>query len=537
MTALFFNNLYLSLNEIVLFRKQLYMAKKILWVDDEIALLKPHIIFLESKGYEVVPVQSGLEALDELSQNHFDIVFLDEHMPGLDGLETLKRLKAKHMQIPVVMITKSEEENIMEEAIGEQITDYIIKPVNPKQILLSLKKILNKKELVSEKTNLSYQQDFQRISMDISMIQSPNEWMDMYRRLVKWAIKMDDIKDTQMQEILKSQFQEANRAFFKFVKNNYEDWVNGGEDAPVLSPDILKNFVFSKIDSPVLLVVIDNLRYDQWLTIAPIINEYYRIAQEEMYYAILPTATQYARNSIFSGLMPLDIKKYYPQWWKDDPEEGGKNLFEKDLLTAQLKRLNLPYKLNYIKILNYHFGQKIISQFGRFKNYDLNVVVYNFVDMLSHAKTDLDLIKELAPDDKAYRSLTRSWFENSPLLELIKLAAQNGMKLMITTDHGAINVKKPTKVIGQKDTSLNLRYKTGRSLTYEKKDVYAVKQPGNIKLPSVGINSPYIFAKEDYFFVYPNDYNKYVEYFTDTLQHGGISMQEMLVPFVYLTPR
>ncbi len=512
------------------------MAKRILWVDDEIALLKPHIIFLESKDYEVVTAQSGLEALDELNNQDFDIVFLDEQMPGIDGLETLNRIKVRYPHLPVVMITKSEEENIMEEAIGQQITDYIIKPVNPKQVLLTLKKILNKKELVSEKTNLSYQQDFQRISMDINMINTFEEWAQLYEKLVKWELKMDTIQDSQMSDILKGQFQEANRSFFRFVKDNYKDWVNGN-DTPVMSHQILKKYVFPAVKNNTLLVVIDNLRYDQWLTIAPMIKDYYKPVKEELYYAILPTATQYARNSIFGGLLPLDLKKHYPQWWRDDTDEGGKNLYEKDFLEAHIKRLGLNLKTNYIKILNYNFGQKIINQFSRFKNYDLNVVVYNFVDMLSHAKTDLDLIKELAPDDKAYRSLTKSWFDNSPLFELIKLAAANKMKLFITTDHGTINVKRPTKVIGQKEASLNLRYKTGKSLSYEKKNVYAVEKPEDIKLASVGINSPFIFAKEDYFFVYPNNYNQYVEYFTDTLQHGGISMQEMLVPIIELAPR
>ncbi len=513
------------------------MAKKILWVDDEIALLKPHILFLKNKGYEVITAQSGIEALDELSKQNFDIVFLDEQMPGIDGLETLNRIKNLYPGIPVVMITKSEEENIMEEAIGQQITDYIIKPVNPNQILLTLKKILNKKELVSEKTNMSYQQEFQRIAMDINMINDYSEWVDLYKRLVQWDMKMDTVKDNQMTEILQAQFQEANRSFFRFIKNNYQNWVNDENEAPVLSHRIFKEYVFPKIKDNTLLLLIDNLRYDQWLSIAPLINEYYRIDKEYLYYAILPTATQYARNSIFGGLMPSELKKIYPQWWKDDTDEGGKNLHEFDFLQAQIQRFRLPLKSNYIKILNYQFGQKIINQFNRLKNYDLNVIVYNFVDMLSHAKTEMDLIKELAPDDKAYRSLTKSWFVNSPLFEIIKLAAQAGMKLMITTDHGTINVKRPTKVIGHKETSLNLRYKTGRSLSYDKKDVYAVDKPENIKLPSIGINSSFIFAKEDYFFVYPNNYNYYVDYFTNTLQHGGISMQEMIVPFVELSVR
>ncbi len=510
---------------------------RILWVDDEIELLKPHILFLEQKGYEVVAANSGVEALDILKDQHFEIIFLDEQMPGIDGLETLSRIKAIYPSVPVVMITKSEEENIMEEAIGQQITDYIIKPVNPNQILLSLKKILQKKELVSEKTNLSYQQEFQKISMDISMISSYEEWVDLYKKLVYWELKMDQLKDPQMYEILQGQMQEANRAFFRFISKNYEDWFEDEDEAPLLSHQLLRKKVFPAIKDSTLLVVIDNLRYDQWLVIAPLINEYYRIEEESLYFSILPTATQYARNSIFGGLMPLDLKKHYPQWWKDDPDEGGKNLHEADFLEAQIRRLRLNIKTNYIKILNHQFGQKIINQFSRFKNYDLNVVVYNFVDMLSHAKTEMDIIKELASNDKAYRSLTRSWFLNSPLFEIIKLAAENKMKLMITTDHGTINVKHPTKVIGDKEASLNLRYKTGRSLTYDKKDVYAVEKPERIKLPSVAINSPFIFAKEDYFFVYPNNYNYFVEHFMNTYQHGGVSLQEMIIPFVELSPR
>ena len=511
--------------------------QKILWVDDEIDLLKPHILFLQQKDYEIVTAQSGVEALDELKQQNFDIIFLDEQMPGLDGLETLKRIKSIEPQIPIVMITKSEEENIMDEAIGRQISDYIIKPVNPNQILLSLKKILKKKELISEKTNLSYQQEFQKLSMDISMISSYEEWIDLYKKLIYWELKLDNLQDNQMQEILEGQKQEANRSFFRFIKNNYEEWINYPDQAPLLSHNLFKEKVFPSIKNNTLLLIIDNLRYDQWVTISPMIRDYYNVVNDNMYFAILPTATQYARNSIFGGLMPSDLKKHYPQWWKDDTDEGGKNLHEADFLEAQIRRLRLSIKFNYIKILNYQFGQKIIQQFNRFKNYDLNVIVYNFVDMLSHAKTEMDLIKELASNDKAYRSLTKSWFNNSPLFEIIKLASKNKMKLMITTDHGTINVKHPTKVVANKEASLNLRYKTGRSLTFEEKNVYVVDKPKNIKLPSISINSKFIFAKEDYFFVYANNYNQYVEHFENTYQHGGISLQEMLIPFIELNPR
>ncbi|MCH4823251.1 PglZ domain-containing protein [Gramella lutea] len=512
---------------------------KILWVDDEIDLLKPHIMFLESRNYEVTTCKSGTEALEQIENENFDIVFLDENMPGLTGLETLAEIKEKRETIPIVMITKSEEEYIMEEAIGSKIADYLIKPVNPNQILLSIKKNLDHSRLVSEKTTSNYQQEFRKIAMEMSQVNSFEEWAELYQKLVYWEIQLEEIEDSGMFEILESQKQEANNQFFKFISKNYESWFEKGSEPPVMSHTLFKKKIIPEIekDQPTLLVVVDNLRYDQWKTLEPIINTYYKKEKESAYYSILPTATQYARNAIFSGLMPSEMEKLFPKYWKNDTEEGGKNLYESQFLDEQLKRLGEDLKVEYHKISSLKAGKKLVDNFKTQKGNDLTVVVYNFVDMLSHSKTEMEVIKELASNDKSYRSLTQSWFKNSPLLEIIQKAQQSGFKLIITTDHGTINVKNPSKVIGDKNTSLNLRYKTGRSLTYEDKEVLAIQDPKSVYLPTINMSSSYIFAKEDLFFAYPNNYNHYVSYYKNTFQHGGISLEEVIIPFIVLNPK
>ncbi|MDG1042907.1 MAG: bifunctional response regulator/alkaline phosphatase family protein, partial [Flavobacteriaceae bacterium] len=437
----------------------------ILWVDDEIEFLKPHIIFLEQRNYNVTSCQSGTEALNLIKDTNFDIVFLDENMPGLSGLETLSELKEIKATLPVVMITKSEEEYIMEDAIGNKIADYLIKPVNPNQILLSLKKNLDHNRLVSEKTTSNYLQEFRRIAMNLNTINSVDDWEQLYKKLVFWELELESSNDIAMREILEAQKMEANKQFGRFIEKNYPDWFESNQ-APVMSHTLFKSKIADELSAsqPTLLIVIDNLRYDQWKVLEPTVNSYYKIKAESLYYSILPTATQYARNAMFSGLMPNEMQNLFPQYWKNDTDEGGKNLFEAEFLEAQLKRLGLSHlKHEYIKITNLKAGQKLSETFKTKVHNDLTVLVYNFVDMLSHAKTEMEVLKELASNDKGYRSLTKSWFQNSPLLEIIQQAKELNFKLIITTDHGTINVKNPSKVIGNKDTSLNLRYKTGRS--------------------------------------------------------------------------
>jgi len=511
---------------------------KILWVDDEIEMLKPHFLFLEDRGYTTTPCTNGQDALDLIEANRFDVILLDENMPGLNGLETLAEIKNRKPNLPVVMITKNEEEQIMEDAIGSKISDYLIKPVNPHQILLSLKKILNQKNLVAEKTTQSYQQEFRKISQSLMDLDSYDDWIEYFKKLMYWELELETLEDKSLFEIFETQMKEANSQFAKFISSNYTRWIQDNA-GPTLSHKVFQKHVVPELreNKPTLLILIDNLRFDQWKTIEPEIRNNYTIEQEHTCFSILPTATQYARNAFFSGLTPLEIQKKFPKWWKNDTEEGGKNLYEKELLEAQCERLNFKRPISYHKITQLQHSQQLIKNLQNHTHEGLTAVVYNFVDMISHAKTEMEVIKELAPDNKAYRSITLSWYRNSPLKELLKKAASLGFKVLLTTDHGTINVGHPSAVMGDRETSLNLRYKTGKSLTYDPKDVLECKDPKDFHLPAVSINSPYIFAEEDYYFVYKNNYNHFVNFFKNTFQHGGVSMEEMIIPFVVLKPR
>ena len=512
---------------------------KILWADDEIELLKPHILFLTQKGYDITPVTSGTDALDELESEYFDIIFLDENMPGMTGLETLSQIKTQS-EVPVVMITKSEEEHIMEEAIASKIADYLIKPLNPNQILLSIKKLLDNKRLVSERANLSYQQDFRNISMAFNDYMDHDEWADIYKKLVYWELEMSSAGNNEMAEVLDMQKTEANLNFAKFVKDHYEDWLNDADmERPILSHEVMKKKVFPELseEMPVFFIVIDNLRFDQWKIIQTQIQDFFNVENEEHYYSILPTTTAYARNGIFSGMMPSDMAKYNSDIWIDEDVEEGKNNYEDKFLERQLKRLRLDIKWSYNKIKNISQGKTLSDNFNNLLSNDLNVIVYNFVDMLSHARTEMEVIRELAPDESAYRSLTRSWFSHSPLLEILKKISSAPARVVLTTDHGTIRVKRPFKIVGDRNTNTNLRFKLGKNLGFDSNKAFVVRKPEKIFLPKLNVSSTYVFAIEDYFFAYPNNYNYYVKYYNDTFQHGGLSMEEMIIPLISLTSK
>ncbi|WP_336516289.1 bifunctional response regulator/alkaline phosphatase family protein [Pollutibacter soli] len=512
---------------------------KILWVDDEIESLQSQKLFLENKGYEVFTFTNGFDALDFVKDNPVDVVLLDETMPGITGLETLAKIKEIHQQLPVVLITKNETENLMDDAIGSQISDYLIKPVNPNQVLLSLKKIIDNKRLVAEKTTSAYQEQFRNLFMALNSNPDYNEWMEIYRKLTYWELEMEKSDSPEMQEVHQSQKSEANTEFFKFISRNYASWVDPkSADSPIMSHTLFRFKVLPHVEkgTPTIWLVIDNLRYDQWKAIQPVFAESFRIHEESTFYSILPTATQYCRNAMFAGLMPVDIEKNFPVQWKNDEEEGGKNLFEEDFFKGQLKRLKRDdIRYSYNKIVNNQDAHKLVEQAHNLLNHDLSIIVYNFVDMLSHARTEMEVLKELASDEVSYRSLTASWFVHSPLYQALRKIADKKINLILATDHGSVRVKTPYKVVGDKQTTTNLRYKHGRNLNYEPKDVLAFKDPRQAGLPVPTVNSSFIFAKEDGFLCYPNNYNYYANYYRNTFQHGGVSLEEMIVPVVRMT--
>ena len=514
---------------------------KILWVDDEIDSLNSQIMFLENKGYEVNTKTNGFDAVEYVKEHVVDVVLLDETMPGITGLQTLQQIKEINNNLPVVLITKNEAENLMDEAIGSQISDYLIKPVNPNQVWLSLKKIIDNKRLVAEKTTSAYQQQFSSLFMALNSNPDYNEWMEIYKKLVYWELEMMKSDSPEMQDVLQTQKQEANIEFFKFISRNYASWVSPKTvDAPIMSNNVMKFKVLPHLEkgTPLFFVLIDNLRFDQWKAIQPIFAESFRIQEEDTFYSILPTATQYARNAIFAGLLPIDIEKQFQAEWKNDDDEGGKNLHEEHFLRAQLKRLGKSdLKISYTKVTNNSDGQKLVDNIHNLLENDLNVIVYNFVDMLSHARTEMEVLKELAGDETSYRSITRSWFEHSPLHQALKKIAEKNINLIIATDHGSTRVKTPAKVIGDKQTTTNLRYKHGRNLNYEPRDVLAFRDPREAGLPVPNVNSSFIFAKGDIFLCYPNNYNHFVNYYRNTFQHGGVSLEEMIVPVVRMTKK
>lgn len=513
---------------------------RILWIDDEIDMLRAHIIFLEQKGYSVKTATNAVDALQMIQDEHFDIVFLDEHMPALTGIEALAKIKLHRPGLPVVMITKNEEETIMNDAIGLSIDDYLIKPVNPNQILLSLKKILEDKKIQNEKSTLEYQKEFRQLSVQLSSQLNHNEWIDIYKKIVYWDLLFDRSQNKSMQEILMTQKEDANSLFARFYTDNYLLWLQGKtNDRPVLSHILFKQKLFPLLDklNGLFLIVIDNLRYDQWKVIQPHIEEYFQVETEDVYYSIIPTVTQFARNSMFAGLLPSEIQKRYPAYWIESDEETSLNFYEQELFIEQLKRFGKQYKMSFHKIFNITAGQKLVDNLPNLISNKINVVIYNFVDIMAHAHTKMDIIKELAVDESAYRSLTSSWFMHSPLYQIIQYLALKKIPFVLTTDHGSIQTKNPVKILGDRETNTNIRFKYGKNLNYESKNIFEITNPTEYFLPKPNVSTTYVFCQGYDYLVYPTNYSYYVKYFQHTFQHGGISMEEILVPFVYFTPK
>lgn len=514
------------------------MPGKILWADDEIDQLKSHIIFLENKDFEVTPVTNGEDAISLIKNGSFDIVFLDEQMPGMDGLATLEQIQTIQSSLPVVMITKSEEESIMDDAIGNKIADYLIKPVNPNQILLTVKRILDKKRIQNEKAAQTYLKSFNELSAKFSEQTSWQDWIDIYKTLTHWELNLEN-GDEALQQVLQDQFQQANHAFGRFVKLEYKGWLKRLENKhPTLSPDLLKRKVFPHLENreTVVFFLIDCMRYDQWVLFQRKLNDYFNI-ETDFYYSILPTATPFSRNSIFSGLFPLEIQRRYPQLWELGQDERSLNRHEEELLKKFLKRNQLSDQVKYEKVIQPEEGNRIVNKISNYTQTPFTTIIYNFVDTLVHSRSDSEVLKQLAPDVRAFRSLTDTWFQHSSLFRMFKELAKEDVTVVVSTDHGSVRSMRDTKVFGDRDAATNLRYKYGRNLKAQESAAIFIDKPQEYQLPVDPPANSYIIAKEDYFFVYPNNYNKFQNRYRDTFQHGGASMEEMILPVATLKPR
>jgi CheY-like chemotaxis protein len=515
------------------------MQASILWADDEIDTLRPHIMFLEQKGFSVTPVTNGEDAIALFKQQSFDLVFVDENMPGLNGLDTLNRIKRDYPNVPVVMITKSEEESIMNEAIGSKIADYLIKPVNPNQIFLTIKRILDRNKLRNEHAAQKYLQSFNRITQAIMNEPKPDEWVSIYRELTRFEIELENA-DEGLQTILIDQFQQVNLEFARFIEREYKYWLRESPpNRPFLSPDIFAQFAGPHInlERPLFFIVIDCMRYDQWLAFESLLASFYSV-ETNFYYSILPTATPYARNAIFSGLYPSEIEKFYPNLWETaEEDETSLNKYEDKLLEILLKRLGYPIVPKYQKVLHASDSKRVLDQLYSYMHSPVNAFVFNFVDTLVHSRSDTPVLKEIAPDVAAFRSLTRTWFEHSSLFQMLKILSEKDVKVIITTDHGSVRTLRDTQVLGDRFASTSLRYKYGRNLNADEGAAMVVRNPTEYKLPNNKYCPSYIFAKEDFYFVYPTNYHKFQNKYKDTFQHGGISMEEMILPILTLTPK
>jgi CheY-like chemotaxis protein len=512
--------------------------KRILWVDDEIDSLKPHIIFLENKGFAVTPAMSGDDAIAAIKKDNFDLVLLDEMMPGKDGLTTLEEIKDARPHLPVVMVTKSEEETLMEEAIGQKIDDYLVKPVIPSQILLVIKRILDSKKIINSSSMRRYITEINRFGQKLNSQMSPEDWYEAARLLAEWDLALDSGNDSGLLETHEGTRKEWNTEFTKFYESHYLGWLKT-DKRPTLSPDVTAKYVIPelKVKKKVLYVVVDCMRLDQWMLVEPLLAEFYSV-RRNYYYSILPSATPFARNALFAGVFPDEIDRLYPDTYKVQ-DEGSLNRFEDKFLIDNLARhgVRLDKPPRYVKIYNNTEGEELAKRVADFYDSQLVTFVFNFLDILAHGRSNNVILKEIAGTEGAFRSLMKSWFVHSPLFAILKAFSRKGFTVVITSDHGSVLCRRGTLAHGRKATSTNLRYKYGDNLNSTPKESILIKKPEEWRLPMLTLATTYIVAKEDFYFVYPNNYNEMVRQFQNSFQHGGISLEELVVPLAVLEPR